>query len=145
MCSCDVLAKKVGLDFRHLAQVVVKTRHSYNILCLCWVQHFLDFGSVASHDLQQPPLTAKKVSLVSLSCRRVESSPPRFRPRQSCRKTRRGGERASLILSSALRYHKVWRRAWEGASLFHSPGARNSKRGSVSKPEAERAEKERQS
>ena len=33
-----LLAERVGLDFRHLPQVVVKTRHSDFIQCLCWFQ-----------------------------------------------------------------------------------------------------------
>jgi len=55
-------------------------------------KHFFNFGSIASHDLERPILTAKRVSLVSLSCWRIGSSPPRFRPRQPCHKTCRGGE-----------------------------------------------------
>jgi hypothetical protein len=47
-----VLAEREGFDFRHLAQVMVKTRHSDNILCLCWFQALFNFGSVASHDLE---------------------------------------------------------------------------------------------
>ena len=46
------MAERVGLDFRHLAQLVVKTRHRDFSLCLCGFQAFLNFGSVASHDLQ---------------------------------------------------------------------------------------------
>jgi hypothetical protein len=37
------MAERVRLDFRHLAQVVVKTRLSNNSLCLCGVQALFKF------------------------------------------------------------------------------------------------------
>ena len=36
------MAERGELDFRHLAQVVVKPRHRDNIQCLSWFQAFCD-------------------------------------------------------------------------------------------------------
>ena len=38
----NVLAERVGLDFRHLAQVAVKTRHIDHVSYLCGFQMQLD-------------------------------------------------------------------------------------------------------